>query len=262
MRLSSARIALSLIVLSAALSASAIIPREIVESHVRSLEEFIERFNGEEIYPLVLDADTNKIRTTRLSLFNRDLLTIESTRDSMLSAGAAFIDSVEASGVKISMADPGCWVEAHCDFIYDDRKIKLTLKMTMEEFQPEYWRWAISDVVDVDDGLRGKDPRPLPIAPTEHEFDFSHLDDYFSTLRKSISRTASARRQIDLLSYFFGIASAGGIKYEQCHRVVFHCAQIPGWTFTAEQIHRIEESNSGWLINTFDKVSPDKSTDQ
>lgn len=254
MRPPKAKYVITLFILFLSLSASASIPKEIVESHVHSLEEFVERFNGNEIYPLVLENDTNKIRTTRLSLFNRDLLTNESTRDSMLNVCIEFLDSIETAETGLSMSSPKCWIDAYCDFIYNGKELKLILQMTLEEFQPDYWRWAISDIIDYENNLQTNDSKVLPINPLEHEFDFMHLDDFFSEYHNNIVRTKSDHKPIDTMSYFFGIVSTGGVKFDKCNRVVFHCEQIPGWVFTAEQIHRIEESNSGWLINSLNKV--------
>ena len=43
------------------------------DAHVKSLDEFIQRFNGRELSPLVKNNDANRIRTNRLLLFDSEL---------------------------------------------------------------------------------------------------------------------------------------------------------------------------------------------
>ena len=44
------------------------------DAHVKSLDEFIQRFNGREFSPIVQINDTNRIRTNRLLLFDSDIM--------------------------------------------------------------------------------------------------------------------------------------------------------------------------------------------
>lgn len=249
------RALLIILVLLGIVSGKAMPPEKVVESHVATLEHFIDRINGEDLYPFVPDKEENKVRITRFSLFDMDLLSDNSTRDSVLNIQKAFVDSIENSGVKFAISDSNNWIEAYCVFSYDGRDIPLILSMTLEEYKPDYWRWAVFDVSDPEGRLLNFNEKIPPINSLEHEFDFMHLDKYFSDFCKDISGVRSSSCNVDRLSYFFGVASTGRLKFKDCGRVVFINRQLPGWEFRAEQINRIETSNSGWLIKSLRKIN-------
>lgn len=232
----------------------AMIPDKIIESHVHSLEQFIERFNGEELYPFVSDNDSDKVRITRFSLFDMELLSDPETRDSIVTMQIEFVNEAKSSDIHISMADTLNWIEAYCIFEINEKNIPLRIKMNMEEYDSGFWRWAISDVFDDNNVLLDTIDKPLPINPIGHEFNFMDLNHFFATYHDHLANTKSNKKNIDLLSYFLGLASSGNITFDYCYRIVFHSLQIPGWELCAEQIHRIETSNSGWLITNIKKI--------
>ncbi len=236
------------------LSAAALIPDKVFYSQVHSLEHFIERINGDDIFPLVADSDSDKVRTTRFSLFDMDLLSDANTRDSILAMQVEFVDSLSASDVRVSMSDPQSWIEAYCVFVVNGQEVNLRLKMTLEEYGDGYWRWALSDLFDDENKLVTDIDHPLPINPLQHEFYFMSLDHFFEAYKEHLANSKSKNKRLDLLSYFLGMAASGKIKFDYCDRIVFHTLQVPGWELQAEQIDRIESSNSGWLITSISKT--------
>lgn len=232
---------------------SAMVPKAIVESHVHSLEQFVERINGREIFPLVDSGETDPVKATRYSVFDMDFIQNSSDCDSTLALMSEFVDALAESGVEISMSDTDSWITVDCVFSDDSNRIPLQLCMRMEEFKPGYWCWTISDVIDTQNSLLKDINLQLPINPLDHEFDFLNLDHFFSTFKDEIYRTKSAKKDLDKLSFFFGLVSSGKLKLTECGHVVFHSRQIPGWEFKVEEIDRIETSNSGWLITSLAK---------
>lgn len=227
----------------------------VLSAHVHTLEEFISRINGENVYPLASENDSNKVQTTRFSLFDIDLIKQAEDREMVLTHEKEFVDALEASGVKISMASPQSWIT--CNFVteYEGRECHLQLDMTMEEFKPGYWRWAISDVHGLEPaGLLGK-TTVLPIDPIDPELGFMTMEHFVETFHDEIVHSKSSRKEIDNLSFFLGLATSGKLKFKYCPRIVFHSLQIPGWEMCAERINRIESSNSGWLITDFKRIN-------
>lgn len=227
----------------------------VLSAHVHSLEEFISRINGENVYPLASENDSNKVQTTRFSLFDIDLIKQAEDKEMVLAHEKEFVDALEASGVKISMASPQSWIT--CNFIteYEGRECHLQLDMTMEEFKPGYWRWAISDVHGLETaGLLGK-TTVLPIDPIDHELEFMTMEHFVETFHDEIVNSKSSRKEIDNLSFFLGLATSGKLKFKYCPRIVFHSLQVPEWEMHVERINRIESSNSGWLITDFKRIN-------
>lgn len=228
---------------------------QVLSAHVHSLEEFISRINGENVYPLASENDSDKVQTTRFSLFDIDLIKQAEDREMMLAHEKEFVDALKASGVKISMASPQSWIA--CNFVteYEGRECNLLLDMTMEEFKPGYWRWAISDVHGLETaGLLGK-ATVLPIDPIDHELGFMTMEHFVETFHDEIVHSKSSRKEIDNLSFFLGLAMSGKLKFKYCPRIVFHSVQVPGWEMCVERINRIESSNSGWLITDFKRIN-------
>lgn len=226
-----------------------------LSAHVHTLEEFISRINGENVYPLAPENDSNKVQTTRFSLFDIDLIKQAEDKEMVLTHEKEFVDALEASGVKISMASPQSWIA--CDFVteYEGRECHLQLDLTMEEFKPGYWRWAISDVHGLETaGLLGR-TTVLPIDPIDHELGFMTMEHFVEIFHDEIVHSKSSRKEIDNLSFFLGLATSGKLKFKYCPRIVFHSLQIPGWEICAERINRIESSNSGWLITAVNKTT-------
>lgn len=235
---------------------------QVLSAHVHSLEEFISRINGDEIYPLAAGNDTNKLQTTRFSLFNINLINKAEDKGMMLAHEKEFVDALRDSDVKISMASPQSWIV--CDFVteYDGKERDLQIEMTMEEFKSDLWRWAISDVKGLESsGLLGS-ASVLPIDPIDHELGFMGMDHFVDTFHSEISQAKSSRREIDPLSFFLGLTTSGKLKIKYCQRVVFHTLQVPGWEMCAERVSRIDSSNSGWLITSISKISETNQSNQ
>jgi hypothetical protein len=228
--------------------------KEVIDSHVKSLEQFIDRINGAELYPLVSNDDTDKIRTTRFSLFDISLLDNSARRDSILCKEKDFVDAIEKWNGKIDLSDEQSWIEVFSTAIYDSKRLNLTLKMTMEEFKPGYWRWAIADVKGLGNSIIRGSKDPLPICPIDHEFYFMNMSHFFDVNRKHICRTISSKVSVDHLSFFMGLVQGGALRYDECERIVFHTRQVPGWEICVEEVNRIESSNSGWLITDLFKT--------
>lgn len=244
-----------LILLVNSIKSYALLPKDIMESHVHSLEQFLDRFNGREIFPLVDTDVSDKVWATRISLFNFDLKEKSENQDSIKAKVSEFIKDVGDSGIKIEMADPENWLTVDCTFLYNSKNIPMQLCMKMEEFKTDYWRWSISDVVANNELWLPNLEKPIPINPLEHEINFMNLEYDFAKAGDEAYRMKSAGVVIDPLSFFFGLVSAGKLQFKNCNGITFHSRKIPGWEICVSEIKRIESSNSGWLITSIKKTT-------
>lgn len=223
------------------------------DAHVKSLDEFIQRFNGREFSPIVQINDTNRIRTNRLLLFDSDIMKDIKLNDSIPSIYEEFVHQVSADSITISIENPNNWIEAICEFKWKESIKTLTLKMQLEEDVNHCWRWAVFDINGLKDSGLLNDEGVLQISPVEHEINFIGLESIFLHNYSQIETTRKTDLKIDGLSFFYGLIHSGELRYLGCKRVEFHCGQIPGYFFIVKEIVRMKSTNSGWLITSLQK---------
>lgn len=220
----------------------------LFESHIKSTDQFARRFNGEEFYPLVEKNDTNKHRTTLLSLFNTQIAEDADDSASIYNIIDEFIDSALINDCKFYLDDSLTTVLAECEFSYIDNPCLLVLNMALEEYKPKNFTWSIKDV----EGLRQSgilnDNGKYIISPIANESNFMELRDLFNLNSNNATLAKSNDSPIDELSYFFGTVVAGKLKFNQCNNIKILSRAVPGFLFEISEIPNIETSNSGWLI--------------
>ena len=226
---------------------------QLYDSHVKSLDEFIQRFNGREINQLASQNQINKVRATRFSLFDYELLKNSDRNDSVPSLYEKFIFDVETDSIMISIEDSHNWVEAKCGFSWKNTSKSLSLKLQLEEYDNHCWRWCIIGVNGLKDSGLLDQEGILQISPVEHELNFIGLESLFLHDSLKFVKTRKIGKSIDELSYFYGLVYSGLLKYDRCDSVEFHCKQIPGYSFIVKEINRLKSSNSGWLIVSLKK---------
>lgn len=226
----------------------------LYNAHVKSLDEFIQRFNGIEISPMLANDDTNKVQKNRFLLFDYDLVKdISFGNDSIPSIYEKFIYDVGTDSIAISIEDPHNWIEAICEFKWKNSAKTLTLKMQLEESDDHCWRWAIIDVDGLEESGLLEDEGILQISPVEHEINFIGLESLFLHDYSKIVATRKTGAPIDHLSFFYGLVYSEELKYVGCKCVEFHCGQIPNYFFIVKEINRMNSTNSGWLIKSLSK---------
>ncbi len=225
----------------------------LYNSHVKSLDEFIQRFNGLEISPILAKEDTNKVQKTRFLLFDYDLVKDVERNDSIPSIFEKFVYDVCADSIAISIEDPHNWIEAICEFKWNNSVKTLTLKMQLEESDDHCWRWAIIDVGGLKESGLLEDEGVLQISPVEHEINYIGLESLFLHEYSKITTTKKTGESINQLSFFYGLVYSGVLKYVGCKGVEFHCGQIPGYFFIVREVNRMNSTNSGWLIKSLSK---------
>lgn len=223
-------------------------------AHVKSLDEFIQRLNGKELHPLLIDSVSNKIRITRYALFDEEIQKNINWMDTISSVYKDFVYSIETDSTEISLDNSANWVEAKCRFIWKDAEKILTLKMQLEKDTLHYWRWTLFDVDGLDENGLLDDRDVLRISPVEHEINFMELRNLFFYDYTRMAGTRKTGVSIDRLSYFYGLVYSGLLKYDICQSVEFHCRQVPGYYFVTKEINRLNSKYSGWLIVSLTKT--------
>lgn len=230
-------------VLMTAINILAETPDILFESHVKSVEEFIARFNGDESSPL-----TDTTRSPIYSLFDFNYVNEQNT-DSITDLANDFINSVKTSGARISLIDPCTHIEAECVFDFDDRQCNITLVFVMQEFGSNYRRLALSDAYGiVSSGVLEIKPM-YPISPIEHELHFMSLDDLFTNKKEYLASTMPTDREVDQLSYLIACIHCGKAIYNSCQNVTVKFSNIPGFEFSIKEKINPKSFNSGWLIS-------------
>lgn len=225
----------------------------LYNSHVKSLDEFIQRFNGKEISPMIAKEDTNKVQKTRFLLFDYDLVKDVSLNDTIPSIFEKFVYDVGRDSITISIEDPNNWIEAICEFKWKNSAKTLTLKMQLEENDNHCWRWAIIDIGELKESGLLEDEGVLQISPVEHEINYIGLESLFLHDYTKIAATKKTGEPINRLSFFYGLVYSGVLKYVGCKSVEFHCGQVPGYFFIVKEINRKNSMNSGWLIKSLSR---------
>lgn len=222
--------------------------------YVKSLNEFMHRFNAEEIPPFFRDDMKDGLRQRCiLALFDLEQVSdLESERATLIQR---FDSVVCATNSMLHINDTGMYVEALCLFKYKKRSVILNLVLKYENIRDDFYRWAIVGVNGmvkaglIDTSLYGY------INPVQHELHFLALTDAFPHINGYFSKD----KKIDPLSYFAGLAESGVLHFEGCQSVTYFFTQVPGYVFSV-LLHPRKGINSGWLIHDLIEI-PDESKD-
>lgn len=226
-----------------------------LESHyVKSLNEFMRRFNAEEI-PSFIKQDSGEVVRQRCIRALFDLEQVGDTLDEIAQRMLRFDSAVCANNTLLHIADTGMFAEARCLFKYKKNKIELNLVLVYENIRDNYYRWTIvgaNGLVEaglIDTTLCGY------INPVQHELRFSELSGAFPHMNGYFSKQS----HVDPLSFVAGLAESGTLQLVGCQSVTYWFTQVPGYVFTVS-LHPRKEAYSGWLIHDLMEVSEDDKT--
>lgn len=213
-------------------------------TYVKSVEEFMRRFNSEEIHP---DLDTTHNDNLRL----RSILTLFDlqkfqVKDSTTARQiVAFADTVCHKDIRLALDGTGLFAEACCSFLYKQNEVPIDLVFVFEPVRDDIYKWAIVGANGMNENKILNNSRDGYINPTQHEVRFTEL----STACKDLTRFLSVNKSVDQLSYLLGMLQSEQLKFGACNKVRFHFLQVPGYVFIVDEVNRLS-NNSGYLINT------------
>lgn len=223
------------------------------EAEVKSLDEFMSRFNGIESKPGI-ENDKNLRRNNLISLFNFQMDKGSNSRKEFVDRVNEFVDSILMNNVEFKISNSGLWAECICRMKFHGKEKNLTLILQNEEYKKERYRWAIVGVRNLGELNLYNTEKYYAISPAEHEVHFMGLNNYLNVNPNHAFGYRGMKCKIDPLSVFFTLVWTGEISFELVEKQTFHYFDIPGYIITIDEYSR-SGTNSGWLISSFDKVS-------
>ena len=220
--------------------------------YVKSLNEFMHRFNAEEIPSFIEEAGGKKDVRQRCIMALFDLDQVPDGQSEAAQRILKFDSVVCANKTMLHITDPGLYAEARCSFKYKKKEIDLNLILVYDNIHDDYFRWAIAGVNGlVEAGLIDTAAYGY-INPVQHELHFSELSRAFPHMNGYFAKS----RDMDPLSFLAGLAESGVLLLEGCQSVTYWFTQVPGYVFSVS-LHPRLKSNAGWLIHDLLEVKED-----
>lgn len=220
--------------------------------YVKSLNEFMHRFNAEEVPPFIKEnGGTNLRHKCILALF--DLEQAPSIESEAAKRILRFDSVVCAQGTLLHIDMPGLYAEAHCVFKYKKKEIEFNLILVYERIKEDYFRWTIAGVNGLEDAGLLDTTRRGYINPVNHELHFSELESAFPHINGDFEHN----HNVDKLSFVAGLAESEALKLIGCQSVTYWFTQIPGYLFSVS-LHPRFGGNAGWLIHDLIEISEDE----
>lgn len=223
-------------------------------AQVKSVDEFIQRFNGEETHPELKDGN----RTLNLiALFDYEM-NHEGLPDSAFKKKVMdFVKQAEESGTKIKLTDDDFFAEADITANILGKSTSITLIFQSQTYNEDRTRWAIVGVHGLTKAGVIDAEHFYGISPVEHETHFMSIDDIFAHNAPEIWGYRGKDTKIDELSVFLTIAKMGKVRINSVNKLTMHCLEIPNYVFTINEEGR-RGRNSGWLISSVTKIKENK----
>lgn len=226
-------------------------------AQIKSFDEFLGRFNGTESKPGI--EKNEKWRDNNIISLLDAKMPRSNNPDAFKSSVMDFIGAIKANETPLFVTDKNIFAKAKCIIKFQGKERKITLVLQCQKFKGESKRWAIVGV----DGLQKSGmidtTKVRAINPVDHEIHFMGLTDTFKHSTSEIMGFRGANTHIDQLSVFLAFAQLKAIELISVEQLTYHILSIPGYFFTVNEINR-GDYNSGWLIDSFKRMSEKEKT--
>lgn len=216
---------------------------------VKTLEEFTQRFNGDEIPQYIKnnpDIPPNRHSYIQ-ALFDRDYFA--NSDSSNLLMVEDFIRLIITEDIKVSMFDSNFYCVAHCLFDNHGKSIQLDLILQLENIRNQFYKWVVVGVNGLHEAGLIPSQKYGYITPNQHDFHFDELNSVFPHLFNYCYRSM----MIDQLSVLIALCEQKIVTYKSCGSNDYYFFQVPNYVFQVSERRRID-SNSGWLISNISKL--------
>lgn len=222
---------------------------KIFSTQVKSIDEFIQRFNGDESSEDVTDSVQGRLHNL-IALFDYHTLR-ESMPDTVVKQKVLnFIDCVEQSNAKIRLTDADMYAEVKTQAIVLGKNVDLSLILQSQNYGNNQTRWAIIGTKGLADANIIDTVRFYGINPVEHEIHFMGLEDIFEKDNNShLIGYRGKDTSVDELSVLFALGMTDNVRISEIEKLTMHCLEVPGYVFTID-----EHNNLGWCISGFMKL--------
>jgi hypothetical protein len=224
--------------------------RDLYLAKVKLIDEFIARFNGEEIRLDVSKEYANR-KEEVLTLLN--LQNYSSKNDSAFICAEIFAQAVARDSIMLNFEDRDWYAKIRCRGKLNKEEVCFTMNLSVESNDGFIYRWVISDV----DGSifytsRDKPHTELFIMPNDNEQFFQSIPKISTETSALIDDYAKDGYKADPLSVFLTLVRSNQLIIESVDQVEFVFLQVPGYIFTVKNFNR-NSLNSGWLIDSIAK---------
>lgn len=227
----------------------------IYNAQVKLVDEFINRFNGDE---LRTDIDTLSNKDTLNILLLFDLAKFTSDTCLVYQEALSFVDTILSTQTKINYADSMWCAEAECKAVLAGKQYPLTFLLSIEPKGKDMYKWVISDVQSP--LFNSEDLTPIKgfyLMPDSHEMEFMGLQRNISEAPQYITSLMPNSFALTPLQVFASLVYAKQLKIKPIEQIKFHFYQVPGWKFTIRYFSR-ENKNSGWLIDSLQRMTDEE----
>lgn len=218
---------------------------------VKSVDEFMARFNGLESHPDVT-ADSNMLKANICALFDLNELLKKDNKEQRMQLMYAFCDSVVDNNIRLALDNGTIYAIADCMITYDARKLPVKLGLLQETTPDDYTRWGVYAVSGLEKTGIIKAQRLYNFSPVEHEINFMGLSDIFNENPADAFGYRYSTCQIDNLTAFLLLIQLGKLRIDMVESMKMICIAVPGFIFEIMERPR-DSHNSGWLIT---KLTP------
>lgn len=222
-------------------------------SQVKSVDEFIQRFNGNESHPN-LNESTNNRANNILALFNYQI-EHENLSDTLFKKRILdFVHKVENNKVQLRLTGGEIYAVVNVTSTIRGKIVSLDLIFQSQMYKKGRVRWAIVGVKGMAESNVIDTANYYAISPTEHEIHFMGLSDIFAYNSRDIMGYRGNKSKVDELSVFLTMSVLDSVRINKVNNLTMYCLDVPDYVFTIDEFGR-RGTNSGWLISSLSKVS-------
>lgn len=223
---------------------------DVYAAQVKLIDEFISRFNREEVrrdLPDSLNTDYNNL----LLLF--DFQTFSPQKDSLLFEMQQFARSVLNHSAQIQHDDHKWYADVEVIVSLIGKKMPIHLFLVFEPREKQdMFKWTICGAEGVLFDLQ-KPLSDLFISPIAHEMEFMEVSGVFKETPKYITSYLPTSHTLDNLSALAVLVANKCLHFESINQIQFVFEQVPGYRFYVSY-HARESKNSGWLISQLEHI--------
>ena len=215
----------------------------LFQQRVSSMDEFMERFNGEDL-SVQEDGDMLSKMQRVFRVCNRDVL------DQDPQKWFPFLTDLAQNGVRLRYTDTNWAAIATCVVDVDGREDTVTLTLKVERVKRSIYKWAISSASGSVLTLSPLKESPLfSISPANNEVNFISLSDITTDNAQNILCYGSRDCRVDQTSVFYALVAKGYLKIKYVVDLVYRF-DVAKYTFFVSFFNR-DTFNAGWLISDF-----------
>ncbi len=230
----------------------------LFNARVKSLDEFISRFNGEKISTDISASDPLRREKNILALFEKDSLVAHQEeygdKNDLFAAITDFVKDVAKNNYRLDLEKDSmifAVAEMKMKYAAKERDVKIVLRY--EPVGDDVYGWKIAGVSGlVECGIIDTSTVRI-FRPVDNEMNFSTITPTVNAQNNQITQYRSVVTDINQTSYFLALCAVNKITAVQCKSVVYHILSIDGYAFEISRFDRMDKNN-GWLISKFQRL--------